>query len=206
MWVSDERDSYLFASHCGDKTSTLTRQELAMHFRRGAARVLDASDLPVVDRGIYRMLNVLHARLAKKASHDGVTGMLNRKAFETALSQAMAEAVRMGTNHVLCVLEIDEFRSIVEKCGRKAGKGLLRKLARVLDKHLGSKGTVGRLTKGRFAMLLNNCDLKDGRAIADRQRKSMEKSRCVGKAGIEFSTFSFSQAPTSFVITQQPMG
>ena len=179
VWVSDERDSYLFASHCGDKTSTLTRQELAMHFRRGAARVLDASDLPVVDRGIYRLLNVLHTRLAKKASHDGVTGMLNRKAFETALSQAMAEAVRMGTNHVLCVLEIDEFRSIVEKCGRKAGKGLLRKLARVLDKHLGSKGTVGRLTKGRFAMLLNNCDLNDGRAIADRQRKSMEKSRCV---------------------------
>ena len=83
VWVSSERDSYLFASHCGDKTSTLTRQELAMHFRRGAARVLDASDLPVVDRGIYRLLNVLHSRLAKKASHDGVTGMLNRKAFES---------------------------------------------------------------------------------------------------------------------------
>jgi diguanylate cyclase (GGDEF)-like protein len=179
VWVSSERDSYLFASHCGDKTSTLTRQELAMHFRRGAARVLDASDLPVVDRGIYRLLNVLHARLAKKASHDGVTGMLNRKAFESALGQAMSEAVRMGTNHVLCVLEIDEFRTIVEKCGRKAGKGLLRKLARVLDKHVGSKGTIGRLTKGRFAMILNNCDLEEGRAIADRQRKSMEKSRCV---------------------------
>ena len=179
VWVSSERDSYLFASHCGDKTSTLTRQELAMHFRRGAARVLDASDLPVVDRGIYRLLNVLHARLAKKASHDGVTGMLNRKAFETALGQAMSEAVRMDTKHVLCVLEIDEFRTIVEKCGRKAGKGLLRKLARVLDKHVGNKGIIGRLTKGRFAMLLTNCDLEEGGAVADRQRKSMEKSRCV---------------------------
>jgi diguanylate cyclase (GGDEF)-like protein len=179
VWVSSERDSYLFASHCGDKTSTLTRQELAMHFRRGAARVLDASDLPVVDRGIYRLLNVLHTRLAKKASHDGVTGMLNRKAFEAALGQTMTEAVRMATNHVLCVLEIDEFRTIVEKCGRKAGTGLLRKLARVLDKHVGKKGMIGRLTKGRFAMLLNNCDLQEGRAIADRQRKSMEKSRCV---------------------------
>jgi len=150
-----------------------------MHFRRGAARVLDASDLPVVDRGIYRLLNVLHARLAEKASHDGVTGMLNRKAFEAALGHTMTNAVRMGTSHVLCVLEIDEFRAIVEKCGRKAGKGLLRKLARVLDKHVGKKGTIGRLTKGRFAMLLNDCDLEDGRAIADRQRKSMEKSRCV---------------------------
>ena len=179
VWVNNERDSYLFASQCGEKTSTLTRQELAMHFRRGAARVLDASDLPVVDRGIYRLLNVLHARLAKKASHDGVTGMLNRKAFETALSQTMAEAVRMDTTHVLCVLEIDEFRTIVEKCGRKAGKGLLRKLARVLDKHVGSKGTIGRLTKGRFAMLLHNCDLESGQVIADRQRKSMEKSRCM---------------------------
>jgi len=179
VWVNNERDSYLFSSQCGEKTSTLTRQELAMHFRRGAARVLDASDLPVVDRGIYRLLNVLHARLAKKASHDGVTGMLNRKAFESTLAHTMTDAVRMGTSHVLCVLEIDEFRSIVEKCGRKAGTGLLRKLARVLDKHLGKKGTIGRLTKGRFAMLLNNCDLQQGRAIADRQRKSMEKSRCV---------------------------
>ena len=179
VWVSDERDSYLFASHCGDKTATLTRQELAMHFRRGAARVLDAFDLPVVDRGIYRLLNVLHTRLAKKASHDGVTGLLNRKAFEAALTQTMTEAVRMGTSHVLCVLEIDEFRTIVEKCGRKAGTGLLRKLARVLEKHVGNKGSIGRLTKGRFAMLLNNCELDDGRAVADRQRKSMEKSRCV---------------------------
>ncbi|TFH48690.1 MAG: DUF1631 family protein, partial [Lysobacterales bacterium] len=179
VWVNNERDSYLFASHCGDKTSTLTRQELAMHFRRGAASVLDASDLPVVDRGIYRMLNVLHTRLAQKASHDSVTGMLNCKAFEAALGQTMSEAVRMGTRHVLCVLEIDEFRTIVEKCGRKAGTGLLRKLALVLDKHVGNKGTIGRLTKGRFAMLLNNCDLEDGRAIADRQRKSMEKSRCL---------------------------
>ena len=179
VWVSSERDSYLFATQCGDKTSTLTRQELAMHFRRGAARVLDASDLPVVDRGIYRLLNVLHARLAKKASHDGVTGLLNRKAFEAALGQTMGEAVRMGTNHVLCVLEIDEFRTIVEKCGRKVGTGLLRKLARVLDKHVGSKGKIGRLTKGRFAVLLNDCNLEEGRAIADRKRKSMEKSRCV---------------------------
>jgi hypothetical protein len=65
VWVSGERDSYLFASHCGDKTATLTRQELAMHFRRGAARVLDAFDLPVVDRGIYRLLNVLHTRLGE---------------------------------------------------------------------------------------------------------------------------------------------
>jgi diguanylate cyclase (GGDEF)-like protein len=179
VWVSNERDSYLFASHCGDKTSTLTRQELAMHFRRGAARVLDASDLPVVDRGIYRMLNVLHARLAEKASRDGVTGMLNRKALESALGEAMAVAVRMDTNHVLCVLELDEFRAIVEKCGPKVGKDLLRKLARVLDKRVGSRGTIGRLTKGRFAMLLNNCDLETARAIADGQRKSMEKSRCV---------------------------
>jgi len=178
-WVSSQRDSYLFANGCGEKTSTFTRQELAMQFRRGAARVLDASDLPVVDRGMYRLLNELHARLAKKASHDGVTGMLNRKAIEAALNQTMIEAVRMDTNHVLCVLEIDEFRTIVAKCGRKAGKGLLRKLARVLDKHVGNKGVIGRLTKGRFAMLLHNCDLDEGRAIADRQRKSMEKSRCV---------------------------
>jgi diguanylate cyclase (GGDEF)-like protein len=179
IWVSDKRDSYLFASGCGEKTSTLTQQELAMHFRRGAARVLDDSDLPVVDRGMYRLLNALHARLAKRASHDGVTGTLNRKAFEAALGQAMAEAVRMGTNHVLCVLEIDEFRTIVEKCGRKAGKGLLRKLARVLEKHVGGKGAIARLTKGRFAVLLNNCDLDEGRSIVNRQRKSMEKSRCV---------------------------
>ena len=179
VWVSEQRDSYLFASGCGEKTSTLTRQELAMHFRRGAARVLDASDLPVVDRGMYRMLNALHARLAKKASHDGVTGMLNRKAFEAALGQSKIEAVQMGTNHVVCVLEIDEFRAIVEKCGKKAGTGLLRQLARVLDKHVGNKGVIGRLTKGRFAMTLNNCDLVGASSIVDRQRKSMEKSRCV---------------------------
>ena len=55
----------------------------------------------------------------------------------------------------------------------------LSKLARVLEKHAGNKGIVGRLRRGRFAMLLNNCDVEDGRSIVDRQRRSMEKSRCV---------------------------
>ncbi len=178
-WISERHDSYLFASECGEKTSTLTQQELAMHFRRGSARVLDDSALPVVDRGMYRLLNALHARLAKKASRDGVTGTLNGKAFEAALGQAATESVRMGTNHVLCVLEIDDFRSIVAKCGRKAGTGLLRKLARVLEKHVGKRGAIGHLSKGRFAVLLNGCDLDTGRSIVDRQRRSMEKSRCV---------------------------
>ncbi|MDX1431294.1 MAG: DUF1631 family protein [Gammaproteobacteria bacterium] len=179
VWVSDDKRSFVFVDSSGAKTSTLTLQELAMHFRRGDARVLDASDLPVVDRGIYRMLNSLHARLAKKASHDGLTGMLNRKEFEVKLEEALSDAVRMGSNHVLCLMQLDKFEEIVDKCGRKAGKGLLRKLARAIEKHVRNKGVIGRLRSGRFAMLLGNCELESGRALADRQRRSMEQSRCV---------------------------
>jgi len=178
-WVSDDHGSYLFVDAAGKKAATLTQQELAMHFRRGAARVLDASDLPVVDRGIYRMLNGMHGTLAKKASRDALTGTLNRREFEARVGQALSDAVKMSSTHVLCVLELDELEAIVEKGGRKAGKNLLRKLARVLEKHVRNKGVVGRLGGGRFAMLLNNCDLEHGRAVAERQRKSMEKSRCV---------------------------
>jgi len=178
-WVSDDHGSFAFVDASGAKATTLTQQELAMHFRRGSARLLDAASLPLVDRGIYRMLNGLHLRLASKASHDEMTGLLNGKGFKVRLDEALTSAVRMGSSHVLCVLELDAYEAVVEKCGREVGRGLLGKLARVLDKQVGNKGVVGRLRGGRFAILLNDCDLDSGRAVVDGQRQSLESSRCV---------------------------
>ncbi|GMQ75241.1 MAG: hypothetical protein BMS9Abin01_0488 [Gammaproteobacteria bacterium] len=178
-WVSDDHGSFVFVDASGAKATTLTQQELAMHFRRGTARLLDASSLPLVDRGIYRMLNGLHLRLASKASHDRLTGLLNGKAFKVRLDEALTSAVRMGSSHVLCVLELDAFEAIVEKCGGEVGRGLLGKLARVLDKQVGNKGVIGRLRGGRFGILLHDCDLDSGRAVVDGQRASLESSRCV---------------------------
>ena len=178
-WVNDEHGSFVFVDASGARATTLTQQELAMQFRRGTARLLDAASLPLVDRGIYRMLNGLHLRLASKASHDRSTGALNAKGFKAQLDEALSSAVRMGSSHVLAMLELDAFEAIVEKCGREVGSGLLGKLARVLDKHVGNKGVIGRLRGGRFAILLHDCDLDSGRAVVDGQRASLESSRCV---------------------------
>ncbi|MCC7413580.1 MAG: EAL domain-containing protein [Gammaproteobacteria bacterium] len=106
-------------------------------------------------------------RDAQEDRCDTLTGLLNRSAFLRHLDRALEMARRNRRQHVLCCLDLDQFKIVNDACGHTAGDELLRKLAIVIREHIPAGSTVGRLGGDEFGLLVENCALEDGRRIAD---------------------------------------
>jgi diguanylate cyclase (GGDEF)-like protein len=181
-WASDDKETFQFVDPHGNKGALFTAQQLAIELRRGSAKVLTGADLPAFDRGFYQMLHEIHHKLAEVATRDELTGLLNRREFEQHVENAVDRARREGSEHVLCVLDIDNFGEMNERCGRKAGDRLLRQLSRVLEKHTGGEeGSLARLEADAFGVLLVGVSQDEGQQFAERQRNAIARSRCVWK-------------------------
>lgn len=196
-WMDEERSNFVFVDVAGRKAASLSLNEVAMQLRRGTADVAYAADVPVLERGVYSMLHGLHEQVAREATHDRLTGLLNRKEFEERLDRALTRALRDRCEHTLCVLDLDHFAAIRERCGDTASEKLLQQLARVLRKHVGDKGFVARFDGDDFAALLEDCGPEDGFQLADRQRRAIHRSRCVWKGEVMPLSVSVGLVPVS---------
>ena len=181
-WIAEDKGTFQFVDPHGNKGPSLTEQQLAIELRRGSAKMLPGSDLPVLDRGLYKMLHEMHTKLADVATRDELTGLVNQREFELRLEEALDEARRAGSEHALCVLEIDDFAGL-SKRSSTAGNSLLRQISRVLEKHIVDVpgGSVARLEANAFGVLLTGVSESEGCEFAERQRRAIDKSRCVWK-------------------------
>ena len=113
------------------------------------------------------------ARLAYQASHDALTGLVNRREFEQRLERAVASSLSYGRSHALCYMDLDQFKVINDTCGHAAGDELLRQLALILKNPLRHRDTLARLGGDEFALLLENCSLEDALHVADTFRATV---------------------------------
>ncbi|MGO1077353.1 PAS domain-containing protein [Inquilinus sp. CA228] len=108
----------------------------------------------------------LQQALAHSASHDSLTGLPNRLAFERALREACEQAQRDGREHVLCFMDLDRFKIVNDGAGHAAGDALLREVANLLRRRGREGDLVARLGGDEFALLLRDCAIGDGVTIA----------------------------------------
>lgn len=116
----------------------------------------------------------LAEQLSYQASHDNLTNLLNRRAFETALTTLLN---RDDGLHVLCYLDLDQFKIVNDTCGHLAGDELLRQVALKLKAHVRSSDTVARLGGDEFALLLPDCSIEKAQIIAEALRSDIENYR-----------------------------
>ena len=180
-WVSEDKSTFVLADSLGNKAMSVTRHELAMHMKRGYAVAEDIATMALTDRGVYRMLRSLHEQLARKASHDQLTDLLTRKAFEVRLDESITDALRSASYHAMYALDVEGLQVITKKAGEKAATQLLKQLADLLEKQIASRGTVARLGPSRFGVLLNNASLDEGRKTAECQREVIASACCTWK-------------------------
>jgi diguanylate cyclase (GGDEF)-like protein len=178
-WVSDDHETFVFTDRSGHQVSSLDQQELALEMLRGNASILDSTDVPAVDRGVYEMLHRIHQSVAEEARRDVVTGLMSMPAFEVRVAEAVASVQRLGSTQALLALNIDGFSTINEKCGRRAGDSLLRKLGRLMERQVNGIGCVTRSHADEFLLLLQEHDLSDARHFAERQVRAIKNSRVV---------------------------
>jgi diguanylate cyclase (GGDEF)-like protein/PAS domain S-box-containing protein len=116
-------------------------------------------------------------RLSHEATHDALTGLVNRKEFEQRLAQVLADAA--AAEHALCYLDLDRFKLVNDSCGHEAGDDLLRRIGALLGRHMRSRDTLGRLGGDEFGVLLEHCSLAKAEEIAGNLRRAIEEFRYV---------------------------
>jgi diguanylate cyclase (GGDEF)-like protein/PAS domain S-box-containing protein len=140
----------------------------------GAAGVVvvlhDTSEL----RGLTRQMTY-------QASHDPLTGLVNRREFERRLQEALESASSGDVTHALCYLDLDRFKAVNDTCGHTAGDNMLREVATLIKDAVRDSDTVGRIGGDEFALLLVGCPLEKARQICDDVLHSVSDYRFVWK-------------------------
>jgi diguanylate cyclase len=113
----------------------------------------------------------LRERLTWTSSHDALTGLANRAAFEVLLEEATANAAT--TPFCALFIDLDRFKQVNDEGGHAAGDALLRDVARQLNTHVRKSDTVARLGGDEFAVLLHHCPLPQAQAIAEKLRSAV---------------------------------
>jgi diguanylate cyclase (GGDEF)-like protein/PAS domain S-box-containing protein len=119
----------------------------------------------------------LTQQLSYQATHDSLTGLVNRAEFERYLQRALRRAHTDGSEHALCYLDLDQFKIINDSSGHIAGDELLRQLAEVLKARVRKSDLLARLGGDEFAVLVEHCTLQDAERVADLLRKAITEYR-----------------------------
>jgi diguanylate cyclase (GGDEF)-like protein/PAS domain S-box-containing protein len=126
-------------------------------------------------------LRGLTQQMSYQASHDALTGLVNRREFERRLGESLeiARAGRQG--HVMCYMDLDRFKAVNDTSGHLAGDNMLREVAALIREAVRDSDTVARLGGDEFGVLLVGCPLDKARQIADDIWRAIAEYRFVWK-------------------------
>ncbi|NEP18349.1 MAG: EAL domain-containing protein, partial [Leptolyngbya sp. SIO4C1] len=119
----------------------------------------------------------LTRQLSWQASHDMLTGLFNRREFEQRIAQAVENARSHGRTHVICYLDLDNFKVVNDTCGHAAGDRLLKQVSSLLSQHIRKTDTIARLGGDEFGLLLEYCQLDNASRIVYSLREKIRNLR-----------------------------
>src|SRR5210317_621778 len=108
----------------------------------------------------------LTRRMSYQATHDPLTGLINRREFERRLDEAMDSALAEEAVHMLFYMDLDRFKAVNDSCGHLAGDNMLREVASLIKEQVRDSDFVGRLGGDEFGSLLIGCPIDKARQIA----------------------------------------
>lgn len=121
---------------------------------------------------LAREKRILEIQLARQTTHDELTGLLNRRAFDSHLEYALDAARDNGYSHALCYLDLDQFKLVNETCGHRAGDELLVQVSDLLQESMRDTDVIARLGGDELAVLLLRCDMDE----AERRVKAFHRA------------------------------
>ena len=132
-----------------------------------------AIDLPAPDATPAAFLQGVIDGLCELSLRDPLTGLANRRHFRAVLTREIDVVVRSGNPALLLMLDIDHFKSINDAHGHLAGDRVLQAVARCLAGCVRPQDTVARYGGEEFAIVLPDCQLNYGEAVAERIRQTV---------------------------------
>jgi diguanylate cyclase (GGDEF)-like protein/PAS domain S-box-containing protein len=121
----------------------------------------------------------LNRKLSYHASHDILTGLVNRREFESRLERALKSARAREASYALCHIDLDQFKIINDNCGHSAGDALLGQVGALLKSKIRWRDTVSRLGGDEFGVLLESCSLEEAIRNAEVLREAIRNYKFV---------------------------
>ena len=174
IWKGNELDALVFVNSDGLNKVELTRAELAEQLRTGQASKLEDQDIPLVERTTNTLLENMHGKLLHSATHDPETELFTRDEFVKQLKNALPQ--QSDAQHVLCHIDVLEFRIITTICGIAGGNQLIKKMADILKSNLINNEILARIGDNSFAVLLKNCNADEAIGISKKLIKQITAS------------------------------
>jgi diguanylate cyclase (GGDEF)-like protein len=139
--------------------------ELIRHYERlmrETRRLIGRSDRA------EREMQVLTQELRYRATHDALTGVLNR----SAVIERTAKALRLN-KAVMILLDIDDFKKINDEFGHPVGDAVILGIVNCLQQILGDRGIIGRVGGEEFTVVLSGYDMTDALQLAESMRAAI---------------------------------
>jgi diguanylate cyclase (GGDEF)-like protein len=113
-------------------------------------------------------------RVSYQATHDPLTGLINRREFERRLTEALHQANVDDSHHVLLYLDLDQFKIVNDTCGHVAGDALLQQLSLTFKDRIRQNDSLARIGGDEFGVLLKNCNLENALRVAETLRQAIQ--------------------------------
>jgi diguanylate cyclase len=138
------------------------------------------------------------ADLKRETTTDRLTGLFNRKAFDVRLKRAVSEAKADGSTVSVLMIDVDHFKLVNDTYGHQTGDLVLRLIGRLLFDSVKGRDTSARYGGEEFVVLLPGTVLKDGVALANQIRLSLDNKHLVKRR----STDDFGKITVSVGVAQ----
>ena len=156
----------------------LSRRALLLSRNSGGERSIELTASPIrnASQELVGAVVMLHdvtelrgltRQMSYQATHDALTGLVNRREFERRLEEAIDSGHRGDGQHVLCYLDLDHFKPVNDTSGHLAGDSMLREVAKLMREAVRDSDTVGRLGGDEFGAAADR--LPAGQGAADRR-------------------------------------
>lgn len=119
----------------------------------------------IVLRDVTQLRNLLNS-VTYQATHDSLTGLVNRAELEKRLQRSVARAQQSHVPGAILYMDLDQFKTVNDTCGHHAGDELLKQLACLYGKEIRERDTIARLGGDEFGLIVDHCTNDEAYAIA----------------------------------------
>lgn len=163
-------------ARAGDGVQSFVRQ-IALLKRDNSSIAIEGSTASIRDHSekiiggviVFHDVSVARSmaqRMTWQATHDPLTGLVNRREFESRADAAIASAKNSDKQHVVIYMDLDQFKVVNDTCGHAAGDELLKQISTLLQSKLRESDTLARLGGDEFGLLMYGCSLERAKLIA----------------------------------------
>ncbi|MEW8505908.1 MAG: DUF1631 family protein [Candidatus Thiodiazotropha sp.] len=172
-WKNPQTGRYLLVDGDGYKVLDEELPYLAERFAEQQIYPMEMEKQPIVERTVETILSNSYDSFKHESAIDSLTGLSNRRTFETELSRHISLMDDQEEAGILILLNLDKFQVVNNLCGFEGGDNLLQKVTDILLNYMPEKGYLGRIGDDEFSLLLPGHDLEDGYRVAEMLRQAI---------------------------------